>query len=490
MMITLLPQLHKQCLFLFLLTITLVAEPVSGKDPLPDELQRSESIARISTSYAKELSEANAPGEKTALAKRFMAEIEKHDDSADRFAFLRLSLDLVRAAEDWDTAILVVREMQDNFEIDSEASQRQLKFLKDKKKAASKKKIKFSDTPSTSSNGDMSVDDSWPEDSDQIVIDLEMPYETAVLGASGDVIVLLLTLKEKLAIFDVNARKIKHEIPLENANVKFCVGADSIYLAYPEPNTIERWSLKTYKKLKSSKLPFQNPIEHLVVGRDTNGPILAGAEHEPGMFLDGKSLRPIPTRVFDRQYQRVGQLPGAGPATRMRASANGKVFSIWGTSGSPGGFRTLVMKGNTVDTYYAHDTMGYIAPSPMGDLMYTAKGIYTTQTKEYAVNKELHARSFFIPAIDSEFSISLVRSDDRDAAAPARANIHVRGNPQPITTLPRIAFRPGGYGEFHNRAPMPIDLRIFLFAKRGLLLTLPETNRQIVYHRIGDLDTK
>ena len=124
------------------------------------------------------------------------------------------------------------------------------------------------------------------------------------------------------------------------------------------------------------------------------------------------------------------------------------------------------------------------------DLMYTAKGIYTTQTKEYAVNKELHARSFFIPAIDSEFSISLVRSDDRDAAASARANIHMRGDPPPITTLPRIAFRPGGYGEFHNRAPMPIDLRIFLFAKRGFLLTLPETNRQIVYHRVGDLDTK
>ena len=105
-----------------------------------------------------------------------MAEIEKHDDSADRFALLRLSLDLVRAAEDWDTAILVVRQMQDHFEIDSEASERQLKFLKDKKKAASRKKIKFSDTPSTSSNADMSAEDSWPEDSDQIVIDLEMPY--------------------------------------------------------------------------------------------------------------------------------------------------------------------------------------------------------------------------------------------------------------------------------------------------------------------------
>ena len=37
-----------------------------------------------------------------------MAEIEKHDDSTDRFALLRPSLDLVRAAEDWDTAILVV----------------------------------------------------------------------------------------------------------------------------------------------------------------------------------------------------------------------------------------------------------------------------------------------------------------------------------------------------------------------------------------------
>ena len=174
MMITPLPQLHQPFLFLILLTTTLVAEPVSGKDPVPDELQRSESIERISKSYAKELSEANALGEKTALAKRFMAEIEKHDDSADRFALLRLSLDLVRAAEDWDTAILVVRQMQDHFEIDSEASERQLKFLKDKKKAASRKKIKFSGTPSTSSNADMSVEDSWPEDSDQIVIDPQL----------------------------------------------------------------------------------------------------------------------------------------------------------------------------------------------------------------------------------------------------------------------------------------------------------------------------
>lgn len=99
-MITPLPQLHQQFLCLILLTTTLIAEPVSGKDPLPDELQRSESIERISRSYAKELSDANAPGEKTALAKRFMAEIEKYDDPTDRFALLRLSLDLVRAAED------------------------------------------------------------------------------------------------------------------------------------------------------------------------------------------------------------------------------------------------------------------------------------------------------------------------------------------------------------------------------------------------------
>ena len=70
-----------------------------------------------------------------------------------------------------------------------------------------------------------------------------------------------------------------------------------------------------------------------------------------------------------------------------------QVFSIWEPAAHQVDF-ALAMKGNTVDTYYAHDTMGYIAPSPMGDLMYTAKGIYTTQTKEYAVNKELHARAF------------------------------------------------------------------------------------------------
>ncbi|HBV62304.1 MAG TPA: hypothetical protein DEF45_04710 [Rhodopirellula sp.] len=475
---------------LLLLVAMSTTGPAVAKSPLPDELQRSESMERVTTLYAAQLGTANTPQEKATLAKRIIAELGTHKESSDRFAILRLSLDLSRSSEDWETAINIVRLMQQEFEIEAQNVERQLKILKDKKKAAGKMRVEFSEEKKSTSQRRSSQQLTWPEDSEQLVVDLETPYEAASLGASGDVIVLLLTLQDKLAIFDVNLGKITNKLPLENSNVKFCVGSDSIYIAYPDTNTIERWSLKTYKKMSSSKLPFQNAIENLVIGRNTNGPILAGAERESGVFLDGKSLRPIATRVFDRQYQPVGQIPGGGPTIRTRASANGRVFSTWGTSGSPGGFRTLVLKGNLVDTYYAHDTMGYIAPNPMGDLMYTAKGIYTNQTKQYAANKALHAQSFFVPAVDSDYSVSLVRSDRTDGASSARANIHMRGNPQPIQTLPKIAFRPGGYGDFHNRDLMPLDLRIFLYAKRGLLITLPETNRQIVLHRVEGLDSK
>ena len=459
--------------------------------PLPNELERSEASAKIRNRYEADFAVAKTYQAKSNLAQQVLKSARNTQDSVERYVMLRLSLDIARAAEDWETATNAVLAMSEHYKINRKAVKEQIATLR-KKQADQKHSKEMSDSVSARERGTKAsekfvVRSPWPEGEDQIVYDLPAAFEEVVLGGKGQYLVFLVTSREKLLFFDVRQRKVTGEIPLESSDAKFAVNANSAFIAYPGPNTIERWNLQTFEKTESRKLPFQHPIEAMVTGFASRGPIYIGSEHVPGLLLDPKSLRPISLRVIDNQYQRDGEMPGAGPQTRFRASANGKVFSVWSTNGSPGGFRTLVFKGRAVDSYYRHDTMGCIAPSPNGDLVYTAKGIYTNQAKEYAANDKLHAQSFSVPSVDSDYSVSVARDDNPKVKDSARVNIHVKGAPQPILTLPKVALRPGRYGDFHNRDRMTLDRRIYLFADANLLITLPESNEQIVMHRVKNL---
>jgi chaperonin cofactor prefoldin len=323
---------------------------------------------------------------------------------------------------------------------------------------------------------------------DKIVYDLSASFDDVVVAAGGRYLVFQINSLKKLAFFDVNEGKITEYVSLEDTDMRFTAGAESFYIALRRENVIQRWSLKDFKKELTVKLPFENPVDAIVMGSASIGPIYAGAKHAPGVFLNPKTLKPLPYEVLDHVYRRAdAEIAGAGPETRLRASANGRAFSLWGISGSPGGFRTLVLTDRQVHTFYKHDTVGYIMPSPDGDLMYTAKGVYTNQTKDYSGNVELFAKGFPVPAVSGSYSLSITRDDDRpnNKKSSTAVHVHFNGQDEPILTLPDISMRPGEYGDFHGRELMTLDKRVYFIPEANLLITLPTSNQTVVMHNVN-----
>jgi hypothetical protein len=323
-----------------------------------------------------------------------------------------------------------------------------------------------------------------PEPMNEWKVVYEMPasYSDVAVGGSGRYLIFRLDSLKKLAFFDVMKREITQYVPIESSDIRFTAGANEFFIATRPQNVLERWSLETFKRLSTVKLPLENPVEVVMMGSASEGPIYVGAQHGPGGFLNPRSLKPIPYQVVDHRYQRAGEIQGAGPESRVRASANGRAFAMWRTNVSPGGFRTYVLTDRILHTFYQHDTMGYIEPSPDGELMYTSRGVYTSQTKEYLANKGNFATSFRIPAVTGNYAVGVLRDDDRKKKNVNPIHILVSGQVDPILTIPDVSIRTGEYGDFHGRELMTLARRVYLLPNANLLITLPVSNKSLVLH--------
>ena len=462
--------------------------------PIPNDQQRIAATQQLAKTYRAQFVAATTTDAKSQVAQSILKASLTTNDAIQRYAMLRLSLDIARGAQDFDTAIASVKTMDRFYEIDPAVIQSQLNALRKTRADLDKISGKHSsgqpaagESAESRSLRTLTINTPWPEGEDQIVYDLPAVFDDVVVGAGGQYLIFLIGIENKIVFFDVGQRKATHEMSVQDSDVRIAATADSFYLAFPGQNEIQRWSLSTFKNLSAQRLPFQHPVELIAAGFASRGPVYAGASQGAGVFLDGKSLHPLNCQINDQQYQRFGELPGAARESRVRVSANGKAFSFWSTRGSPFGFRTVVYKGRTADMYYDHDTVGYIAPSPSGELMYTAKGVFTYQTKPYASNDKLRAQSFHVPSLTGDYSVSVTRNDDREPHKIARVNIHFKGQPQPIHTIPKATIRPGRYGDFHDREPITLDRRIYLIPAAKMLITLPESNRSVVMHYLKDL---
>ncbi len=316
----------------------------------------------------------------------------------------------------------------------------------------------------------------------KVVYDLPASYTDLAVGGSGRYLIFRLDSLKKLAFFDVVAREITQYVPIETSDVRFTAGASEFFIVTRPQNVMERWSLETFQRVSTVKLPLEHPVDWVVMGHASEGPIYVGAPQGSGGFLNPRNLKPIPYEVVDHQYQRAGEIQGADAEARVRASANGRAFAMWRTQVSPGGFRTYIINDRIVHTFYQHDTMGYIEPSPDGELMYTSRGVFTSQTKEFLANKGNFATSFRIPAVTGNYAVGVPRNDDRKKKSVNPVHILVSGQLDPILTIPDVSIRPGEYGDFHGREILTLARRVYLIPQANLLITLPDSNKSLVLH--------
>lgn len=315
-------------------------------------------------------------------------------------------------------------------------------------------------------------------------IPLPAKFEDVIIGGAGRFLFFQMGVLKKIAVFDVNERKIVRELPLEEADSRIAAGAEHLYIAVRRENVLQRWSLDGFKKELTVKLPFTTPVEEIATGSHATGVIYAGSADRNGVLLNPKTLKPAKLQMMDHTRRKPADpLPGA-EKTIVRASPNGRTFCLLSTRHSPGDFRTLVVMGDVVHSFQRGESVSYMAPDTEGELIYTPRGIFTDQTTEFRSSDGVRAERFQMPAVGGAYSVSVDR-EDRAKTESATVNVHVGSSEEPILSLSNMTVRPGSYSDFHAQNRLTLDRRVFFFDEAELIVTLPTSNDVLVLNRLS-----
>jgi hypothetical protein len=347
----------------------------------------------------------------------------------------------------------------------------------------------------------------------------------ADLAVGGGGRFLFLTLKEprEVAVFDVNEAKIIKRIPLAADHALVTAGAKLLVIAYPDHRMMERWNLETLTRQGTSQpSPIRARLLGLAMGCDSNGPALALWAADPkGSIAEAARisfLDPGALKVLKVGSLATGGLQGPGVVStsggsvqlngsyrqniHLRASAGGDVFALWHTGGSPIGVQILSVSKAALRLVYNHETLGYLAPGPDGQTVYTGLGGRRDADGKPVSGSELDARSInppepAIPSPDPAFYLSIrglgpsglpYRPGPAIPGAPVAgpvvaASVHAVDGAKLLTVAGLNEMR-GANALENNADDFTIDKRFHLVPAAKLLITVPPSNDRLVLRRL------
>ena len=227
------------------------------------------------------------------------------------------------------------------------------------------------------STGDQAENPLTRPGAQEVICKLPGTFDRVCLAKSGQVLVFRIPSLNKLAIFDFRAAKIVGYLPTGGDDVLFAGGAEKLILIQPEKMTVQRYRLDNLQLERSVPLDVPGKVAAAAMGAASSGPLLLCArgqvQWQPVLF-DVDSLKP-------QGYNLDRAMPFLQGDVRSRASADGRVFTLWNRGYSPSGVHILTIVGDRVQTAYAHESAGYLCPDEQGERIYSAAGIYTPQAK-------------------------------------------------------------------------------------------------------------
>jgi predicted Zn finger-like uncharacterized protein len=159
--------------------------------------------------------------------------------------------------------------------------------------------------------------------------ELKLPAAATDLvpAAGGKLLVLTMPSIKKLAIVNVAQGKIVKELDADAADIKVAAGQDKL-IVMRNGHEFLRYSLQTFEKEASGGSPFSDPIKQICMGCASNGPlVLANGKYPQGKlaFVD-----PLTFKAYNYEGSVDFQFE------QIRASANGKLYSLYSFSGGDG----------------------------------------------------------------------------------------------------------------------------------------------------------
>jgi len=334
-------------------------------------------------------------------------------------------------------------------------------------------------------------------DQPQVVCKLPAVFDDVCVGGSGRFLIFSLKSLSKLAVFDLCEAKVVGYVPTGDSEILFAAGADRLLVVYPDKMIVRRYRLDTLKLETTQQLAVDGRIALIAMGAASQGPLLIGTGesfHTSKLcLLDIKTLKPLDWKMPPQLRVEMG------PKTRVRASANGRVFGFWRIDVSPSGVQTLVLGGKQVECFYEHASAGYVFPDQNGERVYTTSGVFTNHAQRRDASEANQRETGFpIPAVHGPFYVRIAATDSsranprrnrkeegQSAATPSGAtvSVYLAGETKPLATLEGVAIQADNFRDRFAKETISIDKRIYLVPGAQVLATLPEGQDSVVLRR-------
>ena len=338
--------------------------------------------------------------------------------------------------------------------------------------------------PAAHGNAPAPLDESLAgEELESTVVALPAPAEDVVPASGGEKLLLWLKKLNKIAVFDVRKAEISGYIPAPADSIAYAGGKDEVLLALNEQSILQRWNLQTLQKERTA--PIDQPARSLVMGWASDGPAVMNGR----VVVDPVSLKPITVPGKARGHTGID-----GKDHQIRASGDGSTLTSWRSHASPSGIYVGRLTRTSLEWKYENNSAGVLLPSPDGSLILTSHGgLYTTDIKPLA--GDTFKGVACIPSYHTSYFLGVRRGDNYvDGKRDTKTDVSIYTNSdrrQLLRLQPFPEMQPvqGASAYAHQRtAGVTIDKRYHFVPAIKKLVTLPETNDQLVVRNLDVLD--
>jgi WD40 repeat protein len=350
------------------------------------------------------------------------------------------------------------------------------------------------------------------ERTEPLVRPLDAKLTELVGGGGGRFLILTLKDARQIVIFDVNAADVVKRIDVPSDEVLVAAGAEKLILLYPKEGLFERWNLKALTlEVKAEKQPIQGRIHNILMGSDSDGPILAfwgvHQNKEPNQSGPARCsfIDPMTFRVLKIEPPGAGN-PLAGAWTsegsfriycqsssdriHLRASPGGALFGSWCVSHGPSGVQTIAIDDRSIRLGYEHETAGHVVPGADGRTIFTGAGHRRNADGKLLdpANGRAPSSEILIPSVDPNYYLAISGTGRAQGKSSGSVSASVR-----LTSSGAELVRARGLDEMADAVQnqggvgdaLTIDKRFHFLPAANLLLTVPASNDRLVLRRLS-----
>ncbi|QDU47914.1 hypothetical protein [Gimesia panareensis] len=317
-------------------------------------------------------------------------------------------------------------------------------------------------------------------------------FTDLVTGGGGRYLILHFEKLNRLGVFDTSQARIIKFVPVDSKKVMFAAGAEHLLVVDPESKILKRWSLKTFQQEASATLPVEEPLDGIMLGHASRGPlVLVVKSATPYRFFDPVLMQEIKLEHLKGELPPgVDRNSSAGMALRSQMTIpleNARVYSQFlGTDRISADGRMVVVSGGilkltavSLETFRPEGISSDLIPNPAGTRVYSTKGSHLSAVEPSRPSKY---HTWRVPAAQSGYYlVTLPGRSKKTHRSIDMLTLRVEGKENPQFALEDVDF---SLSSNKSKNPVPIKKRFTYLPDANLLVQVPNSRDTLLLHKI------